>query len=386
MRRFVAFLALAALLLVGCDGGESGDPKERLIAAFEEGAGLESATITISLVSTPESLVASSEGELTTDQAETILASSVSFSGTQSDDPAEQTARFALNVAGTQGAEFLVIGPDLYVRADVRGLIETFGQDPAQVDAFLQSPQAQGLDFLQAAVDGQFVKFEGVGELAGQFGGTNPAQMTAQQERFLNELKNLIRAEAEVTSEGTDDVGEHLVVTVNVRRAYERFVRFVGESAGGQLPPGTLPPAEEVPDENLSIDFWISDGRLAQIEFDILQVGRLVDEEPPADVEQLGVRVAISEDAEEIEAPSDVVTVTQQEIEALIGSLIFGGGGDFGGGGELPGDGAPGGGEAPPPGGVDCSIYEDLPPETFEGLPQETIDQLEQICPGIVPD
>ncbi|MDQ3986981.1 MAG: hypothetical protein M3280_10875 [Actinomycetota bacterium] len=385
MRRLLAFLVLPALLLPACDGGGDGDPKERLIAAFEEGAGLESGTVTISLVSTPESLVAASEGEMTTDQAETILGSSVSISGTQSEDPAEQSARIALNVAGTQGVEVLITGADLYVRADVRGLLETFGQDPAQVDAFLQSPQAQGLDFLEAAANGQFIKFEGAAEMAGQFGGTNPAQMTAQQEQFLNELKNLIREEAEVTSQGEDDVGEHLVVAVNVRQAYQRFVRLIGETAGGQIPPGTLPPAEEVPDGNLSIDFWISDGRLAQIEFDFLQVGKLVGEEPPEGVEQLGVRVAISEDAEAVEPPSDAVTVTQQELEALVGSFLFGGGDAFGGGGGFPGEETPGDGEQPPPAGVDCSIYEDLPPETFEGLPQETLDQLEQVCPGIVP-
>lgn len=387
MRKWFVWLVVPALLLGACskEGGPSAeeDPTGALVAAFEETGKAEAQTITVSIQSTPESLVAASEGSLTPEVAETILGSSLTFSGTTSDDPANQSARVALSIPGTDGFELMVVGTDLYVRADVRGIAELAGQDPAMIDQFLQTPQAQQAPFLEAAANGEFIKIEGADELAAGAGagGLDPGALTEQQAKLVEQFGQAIQEDATVTSEGSDDVGEHLVASIPLQSLYQTFTEFAGD-LGAPIPPGSFAPESEIPEGDVSMDIWISDGRIAQFEFDIVELGQEFggEGEVPAGVEQFAIRVALTPEAEEVTPPEDAVTVTGEE---LFGLFLGGFGGDLGGG-------ETGGGESPGTddltgGNLDCSIYEGLPPESFDGLPQETLDQLETLCPGIVP-
>ncbi|MDQ4145248.1 MAG: hypothetical protein M3198_16210 [Actinomycetota bacterium] len=386
MRKWVICLLVPALLLAGCsdDGGDSSgspsaeeDPTNALIAAIERTAASETQTVTVTLQSTPESLAAASEGSLPPGAAETILGSSVTVSTTGGDDPARQSGGLTIDVPGTEGAEILFSGSDLYLRADVRGLAETFGQNAATVDAFLQSPVAQQAPFLQAAADGKFIKIEGTEEMAGNTGATQ--ELAEQRKLLLGELGEIIRADGEVTSEGEDDTGEHLLLSVPLAPLYQRAGELWSSLVPGGLPPQPSP--EFVPEEgDLVLDVWLSEGDLAQVEVDLVRFNEEVQGDMPPGVEELAVRMGFSDEAEPVDPPADAVTVTGDEIM----SLIFGGA--FGGGG-FPGD-APT--EAPDTSGggedVDCSIYEGLPPESFEGLPPDLLEELEKICPEVVPD
>ncbi len=370
MRKWFVWLALPSLLLSACaDDGGGGDPGEVLASAFEATGEEDATTITITLASTAESLTAG--GELSEEQAETILGSSLVFSGTKTEDPADASARIALEVPGTDGVEMLVIGTDLYLRADVMGLAAAFGQDTSGIDAFVQQSDAS---FLEAAVEGRFIRFEGADQLGRQLG-ADPGQLTQQQQRLLEEFGAALKADAEITSEGEDDVGEHFRVSIPLRALYRRLIEFASQ-AGGALPPGSLPPESEVPEGDVVADIWVSDGKVAQIELDFLQFAQLADEEVPAGVEELALRIALSYEAPELTPPEDAVTITEEDIAALMGGFF----GMPGGGTTVPASPGDGGGAE-----IDCSLYEDLPPETFEGLPPETLQQLEAICPGVVP-
>ena len=383
MRKWLVCLVLPALLLGACGGSDAPpadeDPLGALIAAFQETAESEQAALTFTIQSTPESLVAASAAEggtpLSTEMADTILGSSLTVSGTKAEEPEDQSARVTVSVPGTEGAELLVVGQDFYVRADVRGLATAFGQDTAPIDAFLEGEAAAQYPFIESAVNGEFIHIEGAEQFTG--GTTGTEELTAQQERVINEFTDAIREEAEVTFEGEDDVGDHFVVSAPLQALAERFSQIASE-----LGAGTPTDVSDVPEGNLTFDVWVADGRVAQIEADVLRLAEEFGEEAPEGVEQFAIRLAFGYEIEEIAAPEDAVTVTAAEISGL----FFGGA--FGGGTETDTASPEPGTEATPPGGVefDCSQYENLPPETFEGLPQETLDQLEQICPGIVPD
>ena len=374
MRKLFVLLILPALLASACsdDGGggstsTSEDPTADLVSAFEATSGADAQTVTVTLESTPESLAAAGEGALPPEGAQTILDSSLTIATAPGEGDAP-TVRLALDVPNTEGFEVILVSGDLYLRTDVRGLAEAFGQDTAMIDQFLQSPTAQQTPFLESVVNGEFIRIEGVDELAGSAGGTD--QLAAQQEQFLREFTEAIRADAQVTSEGEDDVGEHLLVSIPFQAVYQRFTDLAARLGGGLASP---PPVTDVPEGNLELDVWVTDGRVAQIELDIVRLNEQMEGDLPDGVEELAVRMAFSEEAEEITAPEGAVTVTGEEIMALIFGGAFGGGGETGGGGGSTG-------------GFDCSEYENLPPETFEGLPQETLDQLEQLCPGVVPN
>jgi hypothetical protein len=388
-------MLVVAVFLVACndDGGSGAEPSEdakaTLTSAFSTLGEADAQSLTLSIASDPESLATLSDGQVTEEQADLILNSSVTIEGSKSDDPADQAARVAVNVEGTDGAEIVVAGTDLYVRADVAGLAETFGADQADLREAITKAQSQA-DFIGPLANGDFVKFEGVGDLAGQFGA--PAGDSSQQEQLVRQFAEAIEAEASVASEGTDDVGEHLVASIPLRALYERLVNLAPQLGQG-LPPGMVPPAEEIPEGDLTLDVWVADDKVVQVEFDLIQVGEFAeksDEENPFEgVEQFALRVAFSDDVGEITAPEAATVVTAEDIEALIGSLLgFGGavppGGAIPGGGEIPGGGGGGGGGGAP--GLDCSIYEDLPPETFESLPPEVLQELKSICPDVVPN
>ena len=370
MRKWFVLLVVPALLAGACNEGSDApsgeeDPTAALVAAFEETAQAEQQTFTLTIESTPESLTAAAEGGLPPEAADIILGSSLTVTATKAEDPADQSGRVVLNVPDTEGVELVFLGTDVYLRADVRGLLEAFGQDPALVDQFLQSPSAQQATFLEPAANGEFIHIEGTEALTG---GAGTEQLTQQQEQVLQELEAAIQEDATVEFEGSDDAGDHYVVSAPLRDLADRFMRLASELGTG-VPPPSVPP-EDIPEGDVTLDVWVSDERVSQIEVDIVQNAQEFEGDVPEGVEELAVRLAFSYETEEITAPEAAVTVTAEEIAGL----IFGG---FAGGGGQPPTGG-GGGQ-----GDICSVYEELPPETFEGLPPSEIEQIEQLCPGI---
>ena len=378
MRKWLVCLAIPALLLSACSGSDAPaadeDPLGALVSAIRETGSAEQQVISFTIQSTPESLVAASAEEdepLSPEMAEVILGSSLSISVVEAEDPQDQSGRLTLSIPGSDGAEVLLAGPDLYLRADVRGIASVFEQDTAPIDEFLASGAAAQYPFIESAVNGEFLKIEGSEAFTG--GATGTDQLTAQQEQLINEFADAIREEAEVTFEGEDDVGDHFLVSAPVQALYQRFTEISSQF-------GTEVPETDLPEGDVSLDVWVADGRIAQIEVDAIRLAEEFEaDDIPEGVEQLAFRLTFGYEVEEPEVPEDAVTVSGEELMGL----IFSGG--FGTDTTTPETTA-----TPDPGETtdefDCSVYEDLPPETFEGLPQETLDQLEAICPGIVPD
>jgi hypothetical protein len=335
MRKLLAVMAAATMLMAACGGDDNkggasggGTPKERLTAALEANQDAGPRTVTMSLDSDAESLVALSEGDITEDTANKILDSSISISGNGESDPAKTEFAFAINIAGNTDIEFRYIDQILYFRFDVDSLLDLAGPDAKaeatqQINAAVQQAKAQGLDFVESAVKGDWIALTGLDALLAQLGMN--ATPSAEQQQAIEGVLATISEDATVTSEGTDDLGEHLVATANLRKMADSVDDLVKSVFGESVPTDqfTVDP-NQVPDSDFDFDIWIDDGIVKQIEFDILQIAKIAapDEEIPQGVDKLAFKVAVDDFSGDFEVPDGAVEVNVTElIQKFMGAL-----------------------------------------------------------------
>lgn len=370
--RKTAALVVALLLLMGaCSGSRSEDPKAALISAMENTAASEGLTTRLSLRSTPESLDALARADggtgIEEEDAEKILTSSITVSTRGSGE--EGSFEMVVNIAGEDDFEMKAIDQVLYFRADVQGLVETFGGDPSDIGAAVEQAEAQGLGFVRPAAEGRWMSIEGLKDTAQQMTGQTPPALP-KQEQLIEDLTESFEANATVTSKGREDVGEHLVVSVPLKATYESFAKAFAQ-LGRQLPVGQLPDVSEVPNEEITLHVWVDDDRVTQVDLDLIQVARLTEgaEEVPEDVKQFGVLAQIEEFEDEIEVPENAVAIDPQQIFGLLGGLVMGGMGAPGSSGSAPG------------GDVGAAFNCD----DLRGAPPNVLSQFAEECPELQP-
>lgn len=370
MRRLLALAAAVALAASACGGDSASEnPKQALRDALRnllEGDGV---TLELTLQSDAESLSAASEGELSEDDVDKFLQSSVRVSALRAEEPADQETEVFVNLAGEDAIELRQIGFDLYARADVSYIAETFGEDPSEIEQGL-SQAPPGLEWLQDAVAGDWIHFTDTREFIEQLGA--PTKGTGDEQDAARQLAQALTRSSQVRAVGEEDPGTHLVVEVPLRAVYKEFVEV---AKGLQTVPGAaLPPEDEVPDKNFEFDAWVDGDTLTQVEFDIVRLNREFADSPddqiPEGVERLAIRITFDEFSGGVDAPD---AATKVSLQQLIQSF-FGG---FGGLGGAPGTGT---GDTPmAPGDVDCT--------QFEGTPKDVLDQikdeLEPVCPEL---
>ncbi len=372
MRRVAALTLALVLVGTGCAGGSKSEhPKQALLAAMEQTSSSEGLSLTLSIQSTPESLDALARDEggtgMEPEDAEKLLGSSVTFRS--KGEGAEGAFEMVVNVAGEDDFEMRAVDDTLYLRADVEGLIETFGGDPSEVAAGVQQAEAQGLTFVRPAVEGEWISIEGFDQAQQQLTGQSPPPVPEQQE-LIRELTASFEKNATVTSEGGEDAGEHLTVSVPLQATYEQFLDDFA-NLGARLPVGELPDISEVPEEDIRIDVWVEDDRVTQVEFDFLQIADIVEgEEVPDGVEQLAFRAQIDEFTDDVEAPEGAVAIDPQQIFSVLGGLFMGASGSASQ-------------SAPAAPGNDIGAEFDC--KDLEGAPPEVIQQFAQECPELQP-
>jgi hypothetical protein len=368
MKRIGALLAAVGLLIGACGGSAGPDPeanpKEALVSAFENLADSDGMEIVLSLDATAESLngLAGDGGEAMDEEtAQKILDSSlrVLTKGQGEDASFEMVA----TIAGEEDLEIKVVDKVVYFRADAEGLTETFGGDPSELETMGQQAKAQGLTFVEPALNGEWVAITGAEQLAQQFGGaTDAGQMTENQEKLVRDITQALEESATVTNEGSDDAGEHLAVSLPVREIYQRMMSSFQGIPG--FPGGQLPPESEIPDESVVMDVWIDDDRVTQAAIDFAQFASMAEEGGGT-----GGRVALlmefDEFDEDIETPDDAVEVPAEQLMQLFMGAA-GMGGTMGGAGQ-------GSGGTPPD--FDCAQLEGAPPAIKE--------QFADMCPDL---
>jgi hypothetical protein len=354
MKKLISIGASLLLLPSACGGDElGGSPKDSLTAAIENLSELEGLEMVFTLQSSEGSIaaLAASEGDsLPEEDAQRLLNSSITMR-TKGKTPEEAQAEFVVNIDGEDDVEMKVLDQTFYVRADVRGLIETFGGDPSGLDQFEQQASAAGVTFVKPAIAGEWIALEGLKEIARQQG--LPTGRAPDQDALVRAFRTAVDEEAEVTQGDQDGPGTHLVVNLPVRRIYERLLPEFQKLLVG-VPGAALPPASEVPDESVRLDTWVDGDQLRQIRLDLLQFAKFGDEPVPEGVDEVALQVTIDEFDDEVEAPEDAVTLTEQDIQQAFGALMSG----VVTGSETEAQ----GGESAPLDQADCEALEQAPP------------------------
>ncbi len=324
MRRLFAGLTVTMLLLAACgpSGSDEATPAEALNEALEDLETTESLTMTFSLISTPESLqaAASEDGsKLSEEDAAKILDSSLTVSAETSEAASDAPAEMILNIAGENAVEVRIVDEIIYARADVDALADTFGGDPAEIDAVADQLSAGGMTYVKPAVNGEWLALQGFMQFVEGYTG-QPAEPEASEEdkQLVKQFTASIKDNAAVTGAGSDEAGRHLVVSVPLREAYEDYAKLAEnlseEMGGAGMSPGELPDAGEIPDEDAKLDVWARDGEVTQIEFDFLQAGSWSNEKAPEGLETMALRLALADFSGEVAAPEDPVVITPEQI------------------------------------------------------------------------
>ena len=310
-----SLLLAATVLLAACGGSSSGGgqtPEQTLEEALDNLRAAPGVTAVVTLRSTPASLqalAAASGKQLSAEDAGKILGSSLTVSSRRADDPSEAASRLLVDVAGRTSLEARTVDSTLYLRADVLYLLETFGQPPGTAEAIARQAEAAGVAGIRPLIEGRWVSLRDPGTPMGA-----PATSRSQRQAF-DRLLAAVRSATRVTSEGTEEAGEHLVARVDLREVVARL----GDAAGPWGPGAALPDPAQVPDRPIAVDLWVDDGDLARVELDVLQLHALSGSDVPPGVDELAIRVALSEFADEVEAPSDAVPV---DLGPLLPGLI----------------------------------------------------------------
>ena len=360
MKKIFAVLFGTILILSACAGdstSSSEDPKGALVDALRGLLQSDALTQTITLDSDADSLAAVSDGDINADIAEKILDSSITTSATQAENPEDAASLTVVTIAGTDAIEARFVDGDLYARVDVASLFETFGEDPAQLEALTAQVKGQpGFEWVEPAVAGEWVVVKDAVALTQQMGGTTFSG--DQQKQLVEDLLASIQQNATVTDEGEDDNGEHVRASMPIRAMLEDLIKALGPGAG-MAGAGMQGAMNDVPDGDLLMDFWISDGRVSRIEVDITQfedMAKDAGEEFPEGVEELTVVVDIDDFTGEVEPVADAIEIDTAALGQAFSGLMTGG---FGGGG------APGGSQ------FDCDQLKGAPPEVVELYAEE---------------
>jgi hypothetical protein len=323
--RLLAGGTLAALLTgTAACGLQAAEPKLELRDAMSDFAAGRAGTLQLSLPSSADDVRAfagaadpSGDGGMTDDDLEQLLSSSVELGydfGEDRDSDADDTSRFVVHLEDLDAAEVRTVDGVLYARADVDGLAEKFPEMQADLDTFRggltgADVPAETVDAATALLDGEWVSVDiqayldsvqALVEQVGEAGGVAPDDPTAALSDMSSaEVRDLLgdALKGAVTSverrEGDDDLGDHLVTHLDLRKAYATLRSGLPELEE------QLPPVDEVPDKQIDVSFWVLDGDLTRIELDLAQ---FLDE--PAGHLVLRADVLAPE---EITAPSDAV-------------------------------------------------------------------------------
>jgi len=231
--------------------------------------------------------------------------------------------RFALEVdlgEVDRAVELRMVDKTMYLRGDVAGMARLFEAEPGDLAEVADGARKAGLDFVADAFAGKWLSLdlaplESMAKgAAAQQGGELPDLGFTQFSKLLEAVSQTFGEDVDVKRLDQEDAGRHYLLTVPLRRVYERLAPALGQMLAM---PGleTLPPATEVPDRAVSLDVWTDDGLINRAELDLGQFAP----QPPAG--RVALRVDVDELDGDIKAPDDAVKV---DFTQILGQLMAG--------------------------------------------------------------
>lgn len=347
-RSSLAAVATAGLLVTACGGSGGGsldveqDPAKALSTAVQGISSSDGIEAVLSLDADADdiaALAADGGDELPDGVAELITNSNLRFRGKGTGTDAQ--FEMALVLDGDEAFEMRVIGEEIYVRADVEGLIERFdttGTGLAEMQQGLAQMQGMGMDFLQPAVEGEWLHLTGAQQVMEMMQGFAGGQMPDEAEvekvgaEIEARLQTFFSNEVDVEYVGSEDAGERVRATATGDELLDlgdEIFALMGPLAagfaGGQDPAMAMDQlrAEVGADAakfTLPIDMWIDGDRLSRVGFDVIAFASLneelmgADAEPPAGLDKLAIIVDLNEFGGGVDAPDGAVEVNLFEL------------------------------------------------------------------------
>lgn len=228
-----------------------------------------------------------------------------------------------LSDQGQRYAELRVVDTNLYLQADVHGLMTVFGA-PANAYAKALQSVKQAPPFVTDLLQGKWVELPGsqltsfANRLRQEAGPSAfPTPNAAQGKQFLHGLITALGKDVTVRSRGND----HYTLTANVRRVVGSFVSSftqVEPALRGQL---SQLPMSQVPNRTITFQATTDSGKLSQLSFDFAQLTT------QSGVPHLPLDLDFDTASATVEAPSGTTTINLEQLfnELLQPSSVSGG-------------------------------------------------------------
>jgi hypothetical protein len=334
----VAVGALAVgLLAAGCGnstGTSSKPPRQELTAGVDNLGDNKEMAATLKLAASAADLQALSKasgspldptvaGLLASGDLTVEVKSDSKLSDLQGDTASNADMHLVLNVDNGQLIELYGVNNVLYLRADVRKILQLM--DKEKLFGELEARVAQLPAFAQAAVQGKWVSINGDAAkgLASQLGGGATASATpnaAQQKKLIDDIKAAIDKDVTVTRVGTDsEKGDHLVITGNSRTLGTDLANALSSAVPGNPAASQLKPSD-VPDKQVTADAWVKDGQLSEVSVDLVQFADAKDAASLKD-KHLPLVMTFKTGGVDISAPSGATPIDLSQLLPLVGAL-----------------------------------------------------------------
>ena len=285
-------------------GVQALEPKIALRDAFSGFTANRSGAVELSIASSSDEVLAfaqsadpgSSASVMSDEDLDTLLSSSLDVAYDLGDDRKSETddsSSVLVRVDDLVAGELRSVGQTLYARADVDGLAKRFpdmqqGLDEVRSgltggDGVSEPAPAEVVEPVTAFLDGEWISVDVAAYLkqleemtAGQDGGAAGLDMS---DYASDEMRDLLGSALEdavtsVTRREDDQIGDHLVAKVDLRKAYTRLRAGLPALVDGEqadVMEQQLPPVSEVPDKQIDVSFWVRDGELKRAELDVAQ-------------------------------------------------------------------------------------------------------------------
>jgi hypothetical protein len=319
LRRISALLAVAATIAAACGTAKALAPELALRQAARSTFDRDSATYTISVGGSDAAVRALMEED---DARALSLLRSSSLTVSVDEAGGKDLLALDLDLGDLDHAvELRFVDDTLYARADVKRIADVLGADPRSIDTTVAGAEEAGFGFLREAVAGKWLSVDTrpLGDLLKgieQGGAPIPKLGMDQWRNLLKALGDTFGGEVGVERLGKEDAGDHLRLTVPLRRVYQRLLPVLSEA--GMRSPRGLPSVDDIPDRQVSADVWLRDGRISRAELDLAQFAS-------HSAGRVPLRVDVGPLRQPVAAPRDAIPVNLLQLLGRLAAVFTGG-------------------------------------------------------------